>query len=234
MRRAQSHVVGVALMLSLTILALGTITAGVGSIFDAQAASADARRVADDFDAALQPRAQTGPGVGRVAYSDGRLSTVDREVRVLRDGSVVHEVDAGALVFTADDRRVAYVGGAIVRGRDRGTWLVRDPPLAATGGDGVLAVSSARLNGSGQTVAGGGRATLRTNVSHERTTLGEGTFAVALESATPGAFEGYFEREGIPTTRRDFDGDGVPSVVASYPGTRRGYLVVHDFRLEVG
>jgi hypothetical protein len=34
-------------------------------------------------------------------------------------------------------------------------------------------------------------------------------------------------------TRRDVDGDGVPSVVAQFPGDREGYLVVHDMHLEV-
>lgn len=234
MIRGQSHVVGVALMLSLTILALGAITAGVGTLFEAQAASADAGRVADDLDAAIQPVEQTGPGTGRVAFSDGQISTVDRGVRVMRNGSVIREIEAGALVFTADDRRVASVAGAIVRGQGSGSWLVRDPPLAASDGEGVLVVSAPKLNGSGQAVAGAGQATLRTDVSHDRTALGTGTFGVAIESETPAAFERYFEREGVPTTRRDFDGDGVDSVVAAYPGTRRGYLVVHDLGLEVG
>jgi hypothetical protein len=34
-------------------------------------------------------------------------------------------------------------------------------------------------------------------------------------------------------TTRDFDGDGVTSVVARYPGERVGYLVVHEMGLEV-
>jgi hypothetical protein len=39
---------------------------------------------------------------------------------------------------------------------------------------------------------------------------------------------------GADTEIEDLDGDGVPSVRLTFPGDRRGYLVVHDMRLEVG
>lgn len=234
MNRGQSHVVGVALVLAITVIALGTVTTGIGAVFDAQASSVDANRVAGELDATLQPVERTGPNSGHVAFSDGRLTTVERQLRVLRDGSVVAEVDADALVFTANDRRVAFVGGAIVRGTRGNGWLAREPPLAASDDGGVIAVSAPKLNASHQSVSGGGRARLSTNVSHQRSALGRGTFSVAIETTRPNAFERYFEREGVSTNRRDFDGDGIESVVAEYPGTRRGYLVVHDMRLEVG
>jgi len=70
-------------------------------------------------------------------------------------------------------------------------------------------------------------------VSHTRTDLGTGEFVVAVETATPGPFERYFEGQNASVSRADFDGDGVESVVAEYPGQRRGYLVVHDLSLEV-
>jgi hypothetical protein len=233
MSRGQSHVVGVALMLGLTVLALGLLTAGVGTVFDAQTATADAQRVADGLEASLQPLEQTGPATGRLAFGDGRLTTAPRQLRIFRNGSLAAEEDVGAVIFTADDRRVAFLAGGIVRGQDAGAWLSRDPSVAASRDGGVIVVSAPALNASHQTVAGGGEATLVTNVSHDRATLGRGTYDVAIETETPAAFERYFEREGVPTERRDVDGDGIPSVVARYPGARRGYLVVHDMRLEV-
>lgn len=233
MRRAQSHVVGVALMLSLTVLALGLITAGIGGVFQAQTANADAQRVANDLETALQPVTTTGSDSARLAFGGGRLDTEPRQLRVVRDDTIVAEVDVDALVFTANERRVSFLSGAIVRGRGESAWLARDPPVAASNGSGVLAVSAPALNASGRSVAGGGTTTLRTNVSHDRRQLGRGTFAVVLETETPKPVETYFEAQNATTARRDFDGDGIPSVVATYPGTRTGYLVVHDMRLEV-
>lgn len=234
MRRGQSHVVGVALMLSVTVLALGVVTAGVGALFEAQAAGADAKRVADGLDVALDPVETTGAKTAHVAFGDGRLTTAERRLRVLRDGSVVAAVDADALVFTAGDRRVASLAGAIVRGEDPNAWVAREPPIVASRGGGVLVVGAPKLNASHATVAGSGTATLRMNVSHSRSDLGSGSFAVAIESETPNALASYFQAEGTTTSRRDFDGNGIESVVAEYPGTRTGYLVVHDVRLEVG
>ena len=231
MRRGQSHVVGVALMLSVTVIALGTITASIGTVFDAQAAGADARRVAAGFDSALEPVESTGPRSGTVAFTDGSLQTEERTLRVYRNGSLEAVLRVDTLVFRAEDRRVAATNGAIVRGRPGGGWLYRKPPIVA--GDGVLAIGVVQLNASDVSVSGTGRTTLETDVHHERVALGPGRYEVWLETETPGAFEPFFERANATVSRRDPDGDGIPSVVARYPRDRIGYLVVHDLRLEV-
>jgi hypothetical protein len=230
--RAQSHVVGVALMLGVTAIALTTVLAGLGTVADGQAARADATRVADGFDSALRPVRTTGPHVGRVAFGDGRLSTEPRDLSVYRNRSHVATVSVDGLVFTTADRRVAAVGGAIVRGRPGNAWFVREPPVVA--GDGVLVIGAAVLNASDTAVGGTGRTHLRTNVSHTRSALGNGTFRVEVETVTPSPWAEYFEGQGAAVSRTDADGDGVESVVASYPDSRRGYLVTHDMRLEVG
>jgi hypothetical protein len=232
MSRAQSHVVGVALMLGVTALALTTILAGLGTVAEGQAARADAARVADGFDEALRPVRTTGPHVGTVAFGEGRLSTERRELSVYRNGSHVATVSVDALVFTTGDRRVAATGGAIVRGRHGNAWFVREPPVLA--GEGVLVVGAPLLNASDTAVGGTGRTHLRTNVSHTRSTLGDGTYRVEVETETPSPWARYFEDRGAAVSRADRDGDGIESVVASYPDTRRGYLVTHDMRLEVG
>jgi hypothetical protein len=77
------------------------------------------------------------------------------------------------------------------------------------------------------------RATLETNVSHARTDLGTGKYAVALETRTPEPFERYFRAQNATVMRRTFAGDRHESVVARYPGMREGYVVVHDLGLEV-
>jgi len=97
----------------------------------------------------------------------------------------------------------------------------------------VVGVPRLRSSGQGLSGTGGVTATLESDVSHERTDLGRGEFGVAVETAAPAALERHFREANATVTRRDFDGDGVPSVVARYPGSRRGYVVVHDLNLEV-
>jgi flagellin-like protein len=235
--RGQSNVVGVALLLGVTVIAMGALTAGIGTIVSENAASADAARVADGFDRSLRPVETTGTHRGRVEFSDGTLRTVERDLRV-SNGSHTRSVAADALVYESGDRRVAFVAGAIVRGTGRGSRLHRPPPITASrGSDGVVIVGAPKLNGSavGRSGTGAVPATLRTTVTHERVDLGEGQFRVAIETGASRAWATAFERLGatVAATDRDLDGDGVTSVVAEFPGTRQGYLVVHDMRLEV-
>lgn len=232
--RAQSNVVGVALLLGLAVISLGVLTAAIGAVVADNAASADARRVAGDLDAALAPVEATGPRTGRVSFTDGRLYTVQRDLRVLNRSGVLRRVEVGGLVFRSGNRRVAYVAGAVVRGPPGNAVLDEPPPVTASSGEGgVLVVGASRLNGTGAVAGADVTATLRTDVRHRRTALGNGTYRVAVETSTPGPFERYLSRRGATVERRDLDGDGVPSVVARFRGERVGYLVVHDLDLEV-
>ena len=235
--RAQSNVVGVAILLGVVVLALGSLTASVGTMVDRNAAAADATRVATDFDRALQPVEATGRHRGRVSFTDGRLRTVERDLRVLNATGVVRTVRTDALVFTTHDRRVAFAAGAVVRGDPENAWMRSPPPITASregGSNGVLVVGAPVLGGSLAVGASGGTTVgLRTNVTHHRTPLGNDTYRVAVETATPGAWRRHFEDRNAAVTTRDFDDDGVVSVVVAFPGRRVGYLVVHEMRLEV-
>jgi hypothetical protein len=233
--RGQSHVIGVAVLLAATMLSLATLTAGVGVVIEDTAAAADAGRVAADLDSSLEPVAATGHQRGRVSFTDGQLRVVERTLRVLDADGEVFRTDVDALVFTAGESRVAFVAGMVVRGSAGNAAVHTVPPVAS--GEGVLLVGVARLNASGPDTVSATHPTtvpLRTTVTHERRSLGEGEFRVAVETATPGPWERHFLERGATPTRRDFDGDGVPSVVGAYPGNRTGYLVVHDLALEVG
>lgn len=228
--RGQSDVVGVALLLGLTVLSLGALTAGIGVVVEENAASADARRVAADLDGALRPVETTGVHRGPVAFTDGTLGTVDRDLRVLGGGRV-HRVEVDALVYTAGDRRVTYVAGAIMRGSLGSTTLESMPPV--TVGPDVLIVGAPKLGGRVAVAGEDVRTTLATDVSHERTALGRDSYRLAIETRTPEPLARRFG-EDHPTAVRDIDGDGVPSVVVRFPGVRTGYLVVHDMALEAG
>lgn len=235
--RAQSNVVGVALLLGVTVMALAALTASVGTVIEGSAASADAQRVATDLDAALEPVEATGDNRGRVSFTEGELEVVDRELRVLDASGVVRTLSVDALEFAAGSQRVVYLAGAVIRETGSGAEMSAAPPLTASrGSGGVLVVGAPVLNASTTAIAATGSTTavLSTDVSHERTELGNGTYRVAVETRTPGAWTRFFEDRGATVTgRRDFDGDGVRSVVAKFTGERVGYLVEHDLRLEV-
>lgn len=238
--RAVTQVVGVAILLGLTVVSLGVLTAGIGTVVEENAASADAARVADGMTTALEPVERTGRSRESLAFTGGRVTTVERDLRVIDGTRTVRRLEADALVWTDEGSRVASVAGAVIRGEPGAADLHAPPPITASrgGGDGGVLVVGAPLLGSdaGRTVTAGGGTTvpLRTNVSHERTDLGVSRFRVAVETATPGALVPYFREQGATVTRRDIDDDGVPSVVATYPGQRRAYLVVHDLNLSVG
>jgi len=236
--RGQSNVVGVAVLLGITVIALGALTASIGAVVQSNAATADVDRVADGFEGAIRPVETTGHRRGRVAVSGGSLSTADRDLRVLNESGVVATTAVDALVYESGDRTVRTLSGAVVRGDDGGSRMYRPPPITASRrAGGVLVVGAARLNASDYAVGGNAAMdlVLRTNVTHDRRALGNGTYRVAVETETPAAWRSHFERLNatVVDEDRDFDGDGVRSVVAQFHGERTAYLVVHDMRLEV-
>lgn len=235
--RAQSNVVGVALMLAVTVVALGTLTAGIGTVIQESAATADASRAAAALDDALKPVETTGERRGRLSVTDAEISVVDRELRVLDRTGVVATVSVDALVVSTGSQRVVYEAGAIVRETGAGSQLYAAPPVTASRGDGgVLVVSAPVLNSSDDHVGAVGASTvvLDTDVTHERRRFGRDTYRVAVETTTPDAWTRYFRRQDATVVGgRDYDGDGVDSVVARFSGERVAYLVVHDMRLEV-
>jgi hypothetical protein len=233
--RAQSHVVGVALMLGLAVIALGALTLGIGTVLESQAGTADASRVGTAMADGLDSVEQTGPHSQPIAFSQGTLGTERRTLRVIENGTVIERYSVDALVFEGSGQRVAALAGAVVRGRPDNAWLTDEPPVTSSERTGVLVVGVPVLNASGTGISGQGgvRATLETNVSHARTDLGTGKYAVALETRTPEPFERYFRAQNATVMRRTFAGDRHESVVARYPGMREGYVVVHDLGLEV-
>lgn len=218
------------------MVALGVLTAGIGAVVQENAATADARAVADAFERGLRPVETTGTHRGRVSFAEGRLHTADRDLRVTGGGET-RVVSVDALVYEGEGRRVTFLAGAIVRGTRPEAVMERRPPITASrGSGGVLVVGAPRLNASPVGLSGSAvTATLRTDVSHRRTDLGRGRYRVAVETETPRAWKRAFERLNatVVATDRDFDGDGVGSVVARFPGERVAYLVVHDMHLEV-
>lgn len=234
--RGQSHVVGVALMLGLAVVALGGLTMGVGNVLDSQAGNADAERVATAFDETLNVE-RTGYHSRQIVFGEGTLRTEQRTLRVLdANGTAIQNHSIDVLLFENGDRRVAALGGAVVRGTSDNTWLVSPPSITSSEVTEALVIGVPVLGDETGSVSGTGgvRTTLRTNVSHTDLDLPRGEYSVAIETETPDTFERYFEDQNATVTRHTFGDDETESVVVSYHGERDAYVVVHDISLEVG
>jgi hypothetical protein len=229
--RAQSTPIGVAALLAVTVVSMSVLTVAVGSVVEEGATEAETRDAADAMEAAFDTD-RSGPAARRFALHEGRLRTIERSVRVLDGTDVVYERSVGGLVFAAGDRRVHSVAGATVRDTGSGASFVAAPSLSIR--DRTLFVDVPVLDASAVAVDGPATVTLRTNVSHDRQRLTGRGYAIAIETRTPAVWERWFADLGATTTRRSFDDDGVPSVVAQFPDVRDVYVFVHELNLEVG
>jgi len=229
--RAQSSIVGVAVLLAVAVVSIAALTVAVGSVIDEGASEAASQDVAASIDDAFDTE-RSGSHTARLPLYDGRLRTVERSVRILDGPSVAFEYAVDGLVFTAADREVRYLSGATIRSTGGNAAFYTPPPITTRNRS--LFLNVATLDTTSVAVDGATAVTLRTNVTHDRRELrGRGT-AIAIETRTPAVWERWFESTDATTTRRDIDDDGVPSVVARFPNVRSTYVFVHDLHLEVG
>lgn len=228
--RGHANVIGVAVLLVIAVVSMGTLTAAIGVVVDSNAAEADAERVGSAFESTLEPVTASGRQRGSVTFSEGKIGLIDRTLEVRANGTVVERIDVGGLVFESEDRRVAFHAGAIISG-DRGSARMDSPP-PITVDEELLIVGVARIGGDFGTVSGndGTTAIIETNVAHERYELGETTVRLAIETTTPNVWMQYFG--GFETTVERVPGDP-PTVIAEFEGDRTSYLVVHDLNAEV-
>lgn len=229
MDRAQAHVVGVAFLAALTVVAVATMTATVGTVVEHRADATAADRVATGLDDALAPRG-AGPRETRVSTPGGGVRVVDREVRVLTGGASVRTLDANGLVYGSGADRVAFVAGGIARGRPGSATLVSRPPLAVR--NRTLLAGVTTLGAETGRATDAPTAVVRTNVTHDRVARDGGNYRLAVETRTPGAWTRALP-SGVNATTTDLDGDGVPSVVIEASSDRRLSLAVHRLRAQV-
>jgi hypothetical protein len=156
-------------------------------------------------------------------------------VWLLDDDGVVWAGHAGAVVYADGDQRVTGFAGAVVQSEPGRSRLAAPSRIAPA--DGRLYVGVPVLNASGADGVSTGNhrlaVTLRTDGEAARQRLPASGYRVGIETSTPAAWERHLRERGATTTRRDIDGDGVPSVVASFGGERAVHLVVHDVRLDL-
>jgi flagellin-like protein len=229
--RAQSATIGVAVLLAVTVVSIAALTVTVGSVVEETANASEARSVARAMDDALDAE-RSGPHERRVTLTEGRLRTVERSVRLLDGTDPVATWSVGGLVYAAGPRRVRYVAGSIVHDAGDGVRLHAAPSVSRR--DRALYVGVPILGAERVALDGPTTVALRTNVTHERHHRPGDGVGLAVETETPGVWERQFEAMGATTTRRSFDEDGVPSVVARFGGVDDVYVFADDLHLEVG
>jgi hypothetical protein len=74
----------------------------------------------------------------------------------------------------------------------------------------------------------------QTAARSNRIVLPAAAYKIAIETTTPGIWEQHLRERGAETTtQRDIDNDGLISVIATFDGTRRTHIVVHDIQVNV-
>lgn len=229
--RAQSTVVGVAILLAITVTSMAVLTAGVGSVVDDAASTARADHVADRFVTLLPDSGASGDRVGELRVGRGVVDTVDREIRLVRAGDIVFERAVNALVYEHRGARVVAHAGAVITGTGEDARF-RDLPDAALteGGAGRTAYVALPVfsTGSGDGLGTGARFDLAVSTTTTTLTLSGGSYRIAVETSSPTPWTRWFHKQRLETGRDDFDGDGIPSVVATIPDTRAVHVVVID------
>ncbi|MFC7204504.1 hypothetical protein ACFQJC_13335 [Haloferax namakaokahaiae] len=230
--RAQSNVVGVALLLGIGVVAIGLLTASVGGLVDAQLGAADASATADGF-ASIRDSVLAGSNTTHaVRVTDGDVSRVDRTVRILPEDGANRTYSADGYVVERGSHSVRFVCGAVVRGSRNNSYLVTPTPISLTDDAVFLTLPVVEPNAT-DGFALGSASGVRVETEREVTDLPSDAYRVAIESERPSAWERTFEEQGFEVSRIDFDGDGVPSVVATLPADRTLTLARYDYALEV-
>ncbi|GAB7092501.1 hypothetical protein JCM18237_27720 [Halorubrum luteum] len=232
--RARSHVVGVALLIGITMVSLGALTAAVGTIVDSNAAVSDVDRVATGFDDAIDPIEGTGTHTGRVTFTDGELRAESRMIRVFHGNELALRRETDALVYDRGEYAVTAVAGAIVRDHAGSRSLARDPPVSASEEVVVLGVVDLDIAEDTLESSGLSTRTFRSDVTHERVIQNwDGEWTVSVETPTPEPWLTAFEATGASVRTGYFDGDTHVSVIATYEGERTLQAVLHRIDTEV-
>ncbi|WP_410765561.1 hypothetical protein [Haloferax sp. DFSO60] len=230
--RAQSNIVGVALLLGIGVVAIGLLTASVGGLVNAQLNAADTAATADGF-ADIRDSVLAGSNTTHaIRVTDGDVSRTDRTIRILPEGGSNRTYDADGYVVERGSHAVRFVGGAVVRGERDRAYLVTPSPVSLTGDSVFLTLPVANPN----TTDGfglGSTSGIRIETERKVTELPSDTYRVAIETETPVAWERTFEEQGFEVSRIDLDGDGVPSVVVTLPEDRTLTVARYDYALEV-
>ncbi|ERG99465.1 MAG: hypothetical protein J07HQX50_00611 [Haloquadratum sp. J07HQX50] len=234
--RGQAAVVGVALLLGVTVVAISGLTATTGSIVADGIAVADLDRVSGQLQHSL---ATTNyPKRTEIRLTRGQLQVANRSIWLLEGGSIQWAGHAGAVIYTDGPRELVAFGGTVVQATPESVSQ-RGQPRIATAPDslyiGVPLLDTSGLDAvstSGHQLSVG----LTATVESDQTMLAPATYAVGIETDYPEVWAKALTATGASTTtQRDIDGDGIVSVIGHFEQPRAVHLVRHivEIQLEV-
>lgn len=234
--RGQSAIIGVALLLGLTIVSVGVLTAGSGILVDEAAQGADAQRVADRLVTAYNPTTLEGTTTLSLAPTGGQFTTAERRITLRRFGEVVATFETKALRFDRGGHHVIVLGQAIIRGQADRARFVREPGLVTVfgaEGERTLSVSVIALTGQvDQTMTQQQRLRLPLRGSHERRDPGAGGYTISIESATPELWEEYLADIALSVRIVGDDGSETKLVIAELGRVSRARLIIHQVEIK--
>jgi|APHM01.1.fsa_nt_gi flagellin-like protein len=233
--RGQSSVIGVALLLGITVVAISALTASTGALVADGVAAADTTRVSADLHQVFEPH--NDRRTTKTRLSRGTVSVRNRSIRLLAEGDdIVWSGHAGALVYRGGSRTLTAFAGAIIR-QDRQTATMPGESRITVSPDALyLGVPVLNASGADAVSTSGHRlvVSFRTAARSNRIIFPTAVYKLAIETATPEIWEQHLHERGAETiTRRDIDHDGTVSLIAAFDDARRVYIVVHDVQLTV-
>lgn len=235
-RRGQSAIIGVALLLTITVVSVGLLTAGTGILVDEAAQEADIERIGEAFTSGYRPATLEGSTTMALSLTGGKLVTAPRAITISRYGDIVTRVQTLALKYERSGRSVTVHGGGVLQDRADGATFIRDPNVITRfGGDGdrVLTIALVVLSGNvDERVEDPRRVRLEFEATHERRALGAGRYTVRVETATPGAWVRYFEEAGAEVRLQEGTDDEVDVVIADLGRVTEARLILHHVEVR--
>ncbi|WP_330631336.1 DUF7289 family protein [Halocatena halophila] len=226
--RGQSHVVGVALLLAITIISMSVLTMSVGTLIDAGQSRDEHERVGTALERLNDP---SSPDRTSLTATIGTISTAPREITVSTSTGADYRFETTAIVYTNGHHRVSTLCGAVISGQPGNAWFRSTPRVFSPESASVRLIRLTAISTSGFDRLQGAhtfnRQRSRTHHSHD--TL---TGSLSIETATPGPFERFFRARGYAPSREDPDSDGIPSVSVSFTQKRRTILMIRNITVE--
>lgn len=246
--RGQTNTAGLALLILLVVLALGALTAGIGSVIHTGATAVETERVADELGEAIDPAPETASettveiGAGTVTTDQRSVRVIDGETASFTPGNQTVEVIdhqmASVVDYTIDDRQATVFGGGVFLDDGDGSRLHTRPGLIADedpGGFLIVGVPQIQAPQSVLAEPGEPTVTVQTAVEPDRRVVGTQQYYLGIETEHADAWAQYLEELGatVVTTNARFDEDQHDSVVATFSGNRTVEIIEYRIELEV-
>jgi flagellin-like protein len=236
-QRAQSAVIGVALLMVITVVSIGVLTAGTGLLVDEAGRNADAQRVADRLLAGYEPRTLLGATTISLPVTGGHLYTVPRTIEVHRFGDPVATFETAAIRYQRAGHRVSASGQALVQGRGPDARFLRRPALVTVleaEGQRVLSISVVRIESDiDHGVDRPGSLALSLVATHERRELDPGRYTLSLETDEPVLWERALGQVAKWTRVQETDTPGQYRIVAEIGRVDQVRLLVTHLEVRI-